>query len=276
MSGVINKLKIGVLTIRLPDESKSTFRLKHDLAQVMGLEYNHEAMSLLKKALGDESLSNEQIEVTHEADAVYVETPKANHMARALEVLLRVASAGALGYSAEDISDATKAMNRHVRPPATPWKVGDVFAISMADETFGFGQVLGKHLEQPTCALFDARADRPLADIEEVVTSPTIAILHCDAKHLLSGRWQVIGNAPPVNDPWSGPCGHRSFGRTWGGLGELAEAWFGLRPWNGLSDAKFYEGFLLPGVKRPEKAKVLSPEERTRHLSQMKSRFSAG
>lgn len=73
-----------------------------------------------------------------------------------------------------------------------------------------------------------------------------------------------MGSLKPLADPYKGPCGHPSEvgGRSWDGLEVLANAFFGLAPWNAFAKETYLDGFLLAGVGRPASAVMLDEAER--------------
>ena len=80
-----------------------------------------------------------------------------------------------------------------------------------------------------------------------------LAVLHVNEDHLTAGEWPIIGHLQPMAEPYSGPCGHpfKTGGRSWDGLETLANAYFGLAPWNAFHKDDYLDAFLLPGVLRP-------------------------
>ncbi len=135
------------------------------------------------------------------------------------------------------------------RPKALPYRVGDVFAVPLGDGSYGFGQVLWDppDYRAPTCSLLEFRAQEPTAELEEILTSRTLAVIHSSAEHLQTGHWQVCGHEEPIGDPFTGPCGDPRRGAVlWDGLEGLARAWFGCSPWNDCPRSDFLDRFLMP------------------------------
>ncbi len=133
----------------------------------------------------------------------------------------------------------------------------------LPDGTFAFGQVLweqdfaeGSGLRAPTCALFEHRADAAEAELDEVITSRTLAILHVASEHLDARAWTVIGRRTPVDNPFSGPCGKPGTVGcvSWDGLDYLAQRWHGLEPWHANFDK-----YLMPGVSPGSRLQASSP-----------------
>ena len=105
--------------------------------------------------------------------------------------------------------------------------------------------------------------------MEAALRSRVLSILHLGSDCLDKGTWRVVGKAPPRAAPDSGPggkmfeVGSTSYG-SGGVLQDLAEACFGLSPWNAYADQNWLDSMLMAGVKRPANAKLLSPEERAK------------
>ena len=83
------------------------------------------------------------------------------------------------------------------------------------------------------------------------------------------GVWRVIGSAKILADPDSSQHGKRNEvgSRSFGSgkhLQTLAEAYFGLAPWNVgyCGDDEYFDKELMPGIKRPDNCLWLDPAER--------------
>jgi hypothetical protein len=259
-------IRIGVLEVTLPTASDGTFWLSCDLGEHLGVD-NHEAGRLLRAALKAAAASKPPGRISVEAtlDWVIVEAGNARAMMHLLDLLAATPAGPRLGLDPAALASAGQALAAHRRPRRQPWALGDVFTVPVGDSdgTLAGGQIVGVHERLPTCALFDFRSSQDQeVDPIEVVTSRTITILHSLGTDLADGTWRVVGDAPVTVDPWSGRHGAARSGRTWDGLGSVAEAWFGQRPWNESADERLIDEVLLPGVTRPATAWLLEPDQR--------------
>lgn len=262
-------LKVGLLEIELPTASDPKYRIDADLAELFGLEYTSEAVERLKKAWKD-APGTGRLDLDADSDSVMIVAGKDAILRAALLINELSIPSKRQQLSDEDVDEVRARLKAHKRPRPHPWRVGDLFALPLKDGSFALGQVLwedtfapGSKLRAPTCALFDTRLVR--ADLEGVDLAALrgVSILHVLPASLDDGVWVVIGHAPPVLDPFSGPCGEpgKVGAVSWDGLGTLAHAWWGLEPWNPYGPNSDYEKFLLFGVTRPEGAHLLTREE---------------
>lgn len=263
-------LKAFAFDIRLPDENFSRFYIFHDLAELFGEEFNADALARLRRLLREHPENPRgKLTTDWEADFVSLSASKPD----VILLVARLINENAISPHRRDLSEEQyaailTALRGWKRRKPKPWRIGDVFCFRLPDSRLGYGQVLYKEYDAPTCALFEIRSEEPLP-VEEVRKARVISILHVGGDLLNKGAWQVLGNTKIVANPNSGPTGSRNRigGESWGSgepLQELAEAYYGLRPWNvGLGgDDRWYDKQLMPGIKRPKTALILSPAER--------------
>ncbi len=253
-------VSFGRLEIDPPQADRRGFTIIVDLAGVLGLEFNHEAAKQLRAALRSrkEQKPKGTLEIDHEADYVFLRAGNTPVLVHLLEALIEIAGEK-IGFTQSALATYRPKFEEleHSRPKAQNWKLGDVFAFALEDGSFGFGQVVGVKGRAPaTCALLDERSASPVFDPEAIATARVLAILHCGDLDLASGRWRVIGHREAVVDPWSGPANDM----TWGVIAQLANAYYGLSPWNEHGE-KAYDKILMPGVRRPSNAKIATDEE---------------
>ncbi len=259
-----DSMQVGFLTISLPSASSRECSIMHDLAGVFSLQHNNEALEKFREAWRA-SGSRRRLDCDHEADNVFI----CGGRDAILDAAVLIHRLAGQEVSEDEVKKSRSRLKVHKRPKPKLWNVGDVFAAPLGDGTYAFGQVLWNPADfnAPTCALFEHRAATTSVAVDETLTSPTLTILHVQSDSLDEGRWQVIGNADPINDPFSGPCGHphRVGGKSWDGLETLARAWWGLDPWNIYYKPTFLDFYLLPGIERSQHAQLLSESELEAH-----------
>lgn len=264
-----SKMDAFAFTIYLPDECSSKFRIFHDLAELFGLEFNEQAAEKLKKLLKEgPNDPGAKLSMDREADYVSLRASKAD----VIGLIARLINENSLpaykrDFTDEDYERINLALASWKRPKPKPWAVGDVFAFKLQDGSLGYGQVIDSQHGAPSCALFERKTKDELAG-HEVLGSRVVSILHIGSDLLDKDVWKVLGNHPPVAksaESQHGPrnqVGAKSFGG--GGIVEdLANAYFGLVPWNGDYYREDYlNGLLMPGIQMPETCWTLNPEER--------------
>jgi hypothetical protein len=256
---------LGVLEIVLPTAGASHCYIFHDLAELLGCEYNREARDRFE-AEWKKRRKRGRLDIDCEADAVSIHAGRDAILEAAL-LIYELAAPSVTRPTSAEVEQARAAIKRHKRPPRVAWAVGDVFAAPLVDGSFAVGQVLWEWSSgrAPTVALFEKRTSDPGAvDLDDAVTTRTLAILHVQSASLDGGSWRVLGRRPVIIDPFSGPCGKPGeVGCAhWDGLEELANAWHGLEPWNRFFRTDHLDVYLVRGVARPASAVMLTADER--------------
>lgn len=266
--------KLGKIKILLPDASTSYFFIDNDLADLFKLETNNEALKLLRKTAREkfEPSIYKQIGFDYDSSSVIIRTTNAELI---LETALAINELANVNLPEEEISIAKKQLFSHKRPKKQRWKVGDIFQIVLKDRTFAFGQILWKNYTQPVCGLFDLnKTDVPTLD--KIISNPFISILSITSISLDNHSWKVLGQMnvtvqkEDVPEKFNGtPCiGAESF--TSGIFEELANAFYGVTPWNVFAEEDCFDQMLLPTVKRPSTVNVLSLSERNLYRKERK------
>ncbi len=272
------RLKYFAFDVICPDEAYSRFLIAHDLAGLFGVDYNEQAVKLLRRALANTDARNRTgLSVDWESGCVFVTSAKPIPIYTAASCINGLClPTYRRSVTPKIAADLESLLCGWVRPKPKRWKVGDLFCFKYADDLFGFGQVLGKRSISPTCGLFSLRTSHVPDDLSLITSSAMIAILHVGQDELAIGNWKILANLPPAAMPDSGPqgdgmsIGNRSFG---GGsaLEALANAYYGLVPWNTFyGDERFWEQFLMSNVKVPNWVLHLSPEELLKYKAQIK------
>ena len=164
-------------------------------------------------------------------------------------------------------------------PPMTGkrsrWAPGAVYAVPLADGSFGFAQAIDAMMDNVIyVALFDNRVHEapsgpPVLDRQRVVS-----LAATWRQHLNRGDWAPLGVVAPVvrksdfpNERFAraGYVGAKHYDA--GILADFLSAYQGLLPWNVLYDEGYYDHLLAPGVARPSTVRVLDGEARTAYRS---------
>jgi hypothetical protein len=256
-------VSLGAVTIRPPSTNEARCSLFEDLAGIMGVETNEEAVERLET--GWLRRGHQPLDIDGGDTALILAGQDV-----IVEVALLIDELAAPSHrgnvTPEEVARVRGTVSAWTQPERVPWAVGDVFAIPLADGTFAFGQVLWEYdfgrnstMRAPTCLLLGHRASTSAAETATLLASPAIAILHVSSENLDLGRWVVVGRAKPARRPFSGPCGRPdAVGSTsWDGLEILANAWHGLAAWNDYGRDDYLDRFLLRGISRPPGALII-------------------
>lgn len=258
----VGEVSIGPIRINLPDANQSHFSIFHDLAEVFGLEHQHEASKALKAAL--KAVKPKAI-IDHESDYTHITSANPATIVSVVAAVLELVHEDQRDrFSPVDLDvlkDQLVAAKKN-RPKPLPWGSGDIFTFSLADGSYVFGQVLDD--KWCTCALLNYRVSEPSISNAEVAAADILAILHVQGDCLNTGAWKVLFKHPILADPNSGHGG-RFPGIAYGGGGvveKLANAYWGLSAWNTWAREDYFDRMLQPGISRPVDAVVLSQDDR--------------
>jgi hypothetical protein len=144
---------------------------------------------------------------------------------------------------------------------AQAWKIGDVFAISLDDQSYAIGQIIGREaqvLNSASIALFDIRVEN--TSISKIVLSldRLYSVLFVTRDQLDDGTWKVIGEASigvsPQDFPYeslrrSGFVGAKVIGS--GIVRNFVRAFYGFCAWNFYLDPEYFDRLLISPAKRP-------------------------
>lgn len=163
------------------------------------------------------------------------------------------------------------------------WKAGNVYALPLADGSFGIAQAIVASPGIPgvvNVAVFDYRY-RALAECRNTVArANVIALLGTFRAEMNGGWWAPVGWAEPcvgvdefMNVQLNGGVGHTHHG---GGVIEgLVSAYHGLLPWNAMYREDYYDSLLAPGIQRPRSARILNALERSTYREASNRRRAA-
>jgi hypothetical protein len=259
------KFKVGPIGISLPDESQGYFSIFEDLADFFGKEYQIDAVKLLRANLKD---IRPKASIDYESDYTHIATSNVDTLLYVIKVIFNLTKDEYINGEVLDLIKL-KIFFEHAkktRPKAKVWVTGDVFSIPLFDQTFTFGQVLDK--KYCTCALFNIKSNDNTLDKSDFNQFIPISILHLSNGDLLdNGKWQILFNENVKLNPNDGSGG--KFGTigavSYGGCGvmnDLANSYWGLKPWNTMYKEDYYDGLLLKNTSTPETAIILNPTER--------------
>jgi hypothetical protein len=135
-----DSVQLGVLEIVLPTAGESQCYLFSDLTELLGVEYNSEALDRFKTEW-KKRRKRGRLDLDCEADAVSIYGGREAILEAAL-LIYELAIPSLTRPTPADVEQARAAIKHHKRPPRVPWAVGDIFAAPLVDGTFVVGQVL--------------------------------------------------------------------------------------------------------------------------------------
>ncbi|QNA42701.1 Imm26 family immunity protein [Lacibacter sediminis] len=261
-----HQFQVGPIKVNLPDENQNYFSIFHDLAELFEDEFQSDAVKKLRSKLKN---VKPKASIEYEADNTHITTSNADTLVVVITAIEELATEKfKVSFQQLDtvqITELLKAAKKN-RPKPKEWQTGDVFSIPLLNDTFAFGQVLDK--KYCTCALFNLQSDSSTLTEEQFKRLQPISILHLSNGDLLNnGHWNILYNQTVTLNPSSGSggrfgdIGSSSYGQC-KAMTDLANAYWGLEPWNVMYREDYYDQLLLKGLTRPKTAHVLNEADR--------------
>ena len=264
-----NIIKYGNIDISLPDESLNCFWIFEDLAEHFGVDYQSEAVSLLKGELKKHANIKPKPSIDYEADNTHIQSRNADTMFKVVEIINRLSiSELQVTLSHEESEVIFAQLKAWKRPKKKKWQVGDVFSMELKDGSFMFGQIIGRQaidtqvLKSPTCAVFELRKMTAQVSDTELKDSRVIAIHNTKSECLDKGEFPVLFGIEPLATSDS-VNQYRTIGDQH--LLNLGNAYYGLEPWNVWHKETYFDEMLCAGIHRPEAAFILDTVARNKY-----------
>ena len=258
-------VKYGNIEIGLPTATIGYFGIFQDLTDFFGVEYQSEAVSLLKRALKTNEDIKPKPHIDYEADNTHIDSRNADTIFKVAEIINSLTVAEfKIDLSTSEKQEILQQLKAWKRPKAKKWAVGDIFSIKLTDRSFMFGQVVGTHLTKkaPTCALFELRKTAEETSVEELKNSRVISVENTSNENLSDGTFKVLFHCESFAKAEQAKK-DKSTGDTT--LLRLCNAYYGLEPWNVLYKDTFYDEMLLQGIMRPTTVLILDKEARDKY-----------
>jgi len=260
--------KLGPITIHFPNEDQNNFSIFEDLAELFGKDYQAEAVKLLRSKLKD---IKPKPSIDYESDNISITTSNPGTLLSAINAIIELSDEENKKSFPEIDLDKLKTVLENAKknkPKPKKWEKGDVFAIRLSDNTFSIGQVIDKQYHC-TCALFPIRTGTiPISQTEFKNYEP-VSIMHMTDSFLNNGRWQILFNEQVTLNPSDGSGGRYgeigSKSYSPGTMCDLANAYWGLQPWNTWFDEKYLDKLLLKEIPVPGTALILNEAERQKY-----------
>lgn len=236
-----NKEKIGNITINFPNENSALFYIFQDLAELMGFEFQSDAVKKLKSELKQTDIKPKP-NIDYESDFTSIRTSNPETIFKVVKLLNSLSIKNyQTDFDNRNWNDLYKKLLTWERPKPQEWNVGDVFSIKLKPDHYVFGQVLVKEKFQKTFVLFDLKSKIQDLDTDSLKKANPLTILHLRGHKLNDRTWKVIGNLNELlTDPNGGPW-KDNYGQTGtdGHFESIANYyWFGQNNWKNENDLK--------------------------------------
>ncbi len=237
--------QLGKIKIHLPNENSSQFYIFQDIAELFGLEYQGDAVSKLRKELKSQEFKPIP-SIDYEADNASIRTSSAKSIFQTVKLINKLTiSKFKISEDSKIWEDLYEKLICWKRPKPQKWTVGDLFTFQLKDDSFVFGQIIGKH---PTCALFNLKSKTHFITDNEIRSARIITILHLIPTKLNDFSWKILRNMEILASKDSGPWGSDEFriGHKSASPNHLEDVaqffWFKEHNWN---DVKNLEDLIM-------------------------------
>lgn len=262
MDGLV---KYGNVEIQLPNENLACFSIFQDLTKLFGVDFQSEAIALLKNKLKSHVDLKPKPCIDFESDYADITSRNANTIFLVAGIINDlVQKEEKIEVSDTDRQKVFKKLKEWKRPRPAKWKVGDVFSLKLKDNTFMFGQIIGTHLtpKSPICLIFEIKRPTENVLFDDLKGSKAISIQNTDGEYLNKKIFKVLFNAELLAD-----VKHVNKNKSTGdaNLLCLCNAYYGLEPWNILYEDTYYDKMLLKGIERPQRVILLDKDARNKY-----------
>ncbi len=260
-----NFIKYGNIEIELPTETIGYFWIFQNLTDFFGVNYQSEAVSLLKRELKKYADLKPKPNIDYEADNAHIDSRNADTIFKVAEIINDLAvDKFKTHLSTTEKQEILRQLKAWKKPKPKKWTIGDIFSMKLKDDSFMFGQVIGTHLtkKSPTCAVFELRKTAEEASIEELKKSRLISVENTDNEYLSNGTFKILFNAELFVSMEQAKKGKSTGDGT---LLSLCNVYYGLEPWNVLYKDTYYDDMLLRGIERPKTVLFLDREARNKY-----------
>lgn len=257
------EIKFDFFTIQLPNESYAVFSIFEDLADFFETEYQSDAFDLLKVELNELNLKPKP-NIDYESDFTQIDSKNADTIFEVAKAIHRLSTSKKKNkLSDSELETIYKQLKKWKRPPKQKWKIGDVFSIPLLDGSFSFGQIVGIYLtKSPILALFEIKQDQINITSNNLIEARVISIWNSDDEFIANHKYKILFNAEQITNPENVKDKSKSGGTN---MHDLANAYFGLEPYNVLYKENYYDDYLQPNIKRPKNVLWLSQEDRKKY-----------
>jgi hypothetical protein len=168
-----SSLSIGKITVHFPDHSSKEFFIFEDLASLFNFETNYEAEKFIKKKMKDNGITK-KVDFDSESDLVSIRTRNPDVI---LEIAILINEIASSPIDKDAIKDFKNLLLAIKPPKKQKWGIGDIFSIPLSDQTYYFGQIVGK-IEglTPICIILNLNK-KGLPEVAELNSSDTLGAL---------------------------------------------------------------------------------------------------
>jgi hypothetical protein len=185
-------LSIGKIAVHFPDHSSKEFCIFDDLASLFNLETNYDAEKFLKKKIRENGITK-NIDFDSESDFVSLRTRNASLI---LEVAILINELANISIDKESKEVFKKILFAFKPSKKQIWEIGDIFSIPLSDQTYYFGQIIGKIGGLwPICIILNKNKN-VLPDKEELTSADIVGALSFIPDRLDNFTFKVVNNLP--------------------------------------------------------------------------------
>lgn len=265
-----SEIQFGHFSISFPDYTFNTFTIFEDLADFFNVDYQSDAVKILKKELTQLELKPKP-SIDFESDNTQIESRSADTIFKVANLIMNLTiPEKQITLTKTESDEILGRLQSWKRPAKQKWIIGDVFSIPLENSSYCFGQIIGTHITKrsPICALYELNKETHSTSFDELSRCRVLSVWNCDSEELdnhtfkIQFKSEIIVNPKKVKNP------KISGGAT---FQTLANVYYGLEPWNVMFKDNYYDDFFQDDIERPKNVMWLNSEERIKYR---KERFN--
>ena len=259
-----SEIQFGHFSISFPDFTFNTFTIFEDLADFFGVDYQSDAVKILKKELNQLELKPKP-SIDFESDNTQIESRSAETIFKVANLIMDLTiPEKQIKLTNTDSNDIFQSLKSWKRPAKQKWNAGDVFSIPLKNNTYCFGQIIGTHITKrsPICALFELNNKNDKTNFDELSNCRVLSVWNYDSEELDNHTFKIIFDCELITKPEKVKDSNVSGGAS---FQTLANIFFGLEPWNVMFKDDYYDKFFQEGIEKPKNIIWLNEKERIKY-----------
>jgi hypothetical protein len=265
----------GNIDIDFPNESINVFTIFRDLTELFGVDYQSEAVKILKSELTKLDNLKAKPNIDYEADNTHIDSRSYDTIFRIAELINSLCPEPHL----KDLNKREKDKIHQVlkswkRPKGVKYKVGQVFSVPLRNEQYMFGQVVGLNTLgiSPVYVLFELIQEKKIVEFEQLIVSPIAAASVVDGTLINNRTFEILGEFELLADSEIIPNYRKGHSTSDSIIQRIGNAYYGLIPWNVMYKETYYNDYLINTNRHPCSANVLSEKDRLEYRAEKMAR----
>ncbi|TDG34805.1 hypothetical protein EZJ43_16660 [Pedobacter changchengzhani] len=227
-----NPIDLKVFKIYLPDGDRNSFYIFGDLKIILGKKHQSDCIKEIRKSIKELNLKP-QPTFNYSDNHSGIQSKNIETIILIIKKIKELSVDESLSFlHEEEMKELNQRLLNWEIPKRQKWKLGDIFSITLRDNSFAFGQIIGK---TPTICIFKQKSKG--LNISSLDKVDILTILHITPNGFNNWTYKIISNQKLLSDKDFGPTGsdririgHQSY------TSEIIQTvcdyhWFGISKW---------------------------------------------